>query len=233
MASDAGESGETSNQEDDMDVAIAGGHGQIARHLSRMLSERGDRVRGLIRNEAQADDLLAVGAQPVVVDLEQATAAEIAAAIKGTDAVVFAAGAGPGSGAARKETVDHAAAVKLLEAAQIAGAQRYIIISSMGADDPPSRDDVFSVYLRAKARADQAVMESDRAWTVVRPGRLTNDPGTGRVALARHVERGQVPREDVAAVIVAALDDDRTIGKVFEVVSGDSEIGWALSNLVS
>jgi uncharacterized protein YbjT (DUF2867 family) len=129
--------------------------------------------------------------------------------------------------------VDHAAAVKLLEAAQIAGAQRYIIISSMGADDPPSRDDVFSVYLRAKARADQAVMESDRAWTVVRPGRLTNDPGTGRVALARHVERGQVPREDVAAVIVAALDDDRTIGKVFEVVSGDSEIGWALSNLVS
>jgi uncharacterized protein YbjT (DUF2867 family) len=198
-----------------------------------MLSERGDRVRGLIRNEAQSDDLRAVGATPVVVDLEEASAAEIAEAIKGADAVVFAAGAGPGSGAVRKETVDYAAAVKLVEAAQIAGAQRYIIISSMGADDPPPGDDVFAVYLRAKARADQAVMDSDRAWTVVRPGRLTNDPGTGRVALARHVERGQIPREDVAAVIVAALDDDRTIGQVFEVVSGDSEIGWALSNLVS
>ena len=216
-----------------MDVAIAGGHGQIARHLSRMLAERGDRVRGLIRNEAQSDDLLAVGATPVVADLEQASAAEIAEAIKGADAVVFAAGAGPGSGAARKETVDYAAAVKLVEAAQIAGAQRYIIISSMGADDPPPGDDVFAVYLRAKARADQVVMDSDRAWTVVRPGRLTNDSGTGRVALARHVGRGQIPREDVAAVIVAALDDDRTIGQVFEVVSGDSEIGWALSNLVS
>jgi uncharacterized protein YbjT (DUF2867 family) len=198
-----------------------------------MLSDRGDRVRGLIRNEAQSDDLRAVGATPVVVDLEEASAAEIAEAIKGADAVVFAAGAGPGSGAVRKETVDYAAAVKLVEAAQIAGAQRYIIISSMGADDPPPGDDVFAVYLRAKARADQAVMDSDRAWTVVRPGRLTNDPGTGRVALARHVERGQIPREDVAAVIVAALDDDRTIGQVFEVVSGDSEIGWALSNLVS
>src|SRR5919106_1915752 len=207
-----------------MDVAIAGGHGQIARHLSRMLAERGDRVRGLIRNEAQSDDLGAVGATPVVVDLEEASAAEIAEAIKGADAVVFAAGAGPGSGAVRKETVDYAAAVKLVEAAQIAGAQRYIIISSMGADDPPPGDDVFAVYLRAKARADQVVMDSDRAWTVVRPGRLTNDSGTGRVALARHVGRGQIPREDVAAVIAAALDDDRTIGQVFEVVSGDSEI---------
>lgn len=186
-----------------MDVAIAGGHGKIARHLSRMLSERGDRVRGLIRNAAQSDGL------------------------------VFAAGAGPGSGAARKETVDYEAAIKLLEAAQAAGIQRYIMISSMGTDRPPAGDDVFSVYLRAKARADEAVMASDRAWTIIRPGRLTNAQGTGRVAMARRVDRGQVPREDVAAVIVAALDDDRTIGQVFEVVSGDSEIGWALSDLVS
>lgn len=215
-----------------MDVAIAGGHGQIALHLSRMLSERGDRVRGLIRNTAHSDDLREVGATPVVVDLEQASAADVADAITGADAVVFAAGAGPGSGAARKETVDYEGAVKLLEAAQAVGAQRYVIISSVGADDPPSGDEVFAVYLRAKARADQAVMDSDRAWTVVRPGRLTNDPGTGQVTLAEHVERGEVPREDVAAVVVAALDDDRTIGRVFEVVGGDSEIGWGLSNLV-
>jgi uncharacterized protein YbjT (DUF2867 family) len=218
-----------------VNVAIAGGHGQIALHVSRMLSERGDRVRGLIRNPEHTDDLRRLGAEPVVLDLEQASAADVAEAIDGADAVVFAAGAGPGSGAARKETVDYEGAVKLLEAAQVAGAQRYVMISAMGTDNPPGGDgggdDVFAVYLRAKARADQAVMASDRAWTVVRPGRLTNDPGASRVALARRVERGEVPREDVAAVIVAALDDDRTIGQVFEVVGGDTEITRALSDL--
>lgn len=216
-----------------MDVAIAGGHGQIALHLSRMLSQRGDRVRGLIRDELQATDLRAVGSEPVVLDLEQASAAEIAEAITGSDAVVFAAGAGPGSGAARKETVDYEGAIKLLEAAQLAGAQRYVMVSSMGTDNPPSGDQVFNVYLRAKARADQVVMNSDRAWTIVRPGRLTNDAGTGRVRLARHVNRGEVPREDVAAVIAAALDVDRTIGHVFELVGGDAEISKALSDLAS
>lgn len=216
-----------------MDVAIAGGHGKIALHLSRMLSQRGDQVRGLIRNEDQSDDLREVGSTPVVFDLETADAAALAGVISDADAVVFAAGAGPGSGAERKETVDHQGAVKLLAAAQTAGAQRYVVVSSMGADDPPLGDEVFAVYLQAKARADQAVMDSDRAWTVVRPGGLTDDPGTGLVALARHVERGKVPREDVAAVIVAVLDDDRTIGRVFEVVGGDTEIVKALSDLAS
>lgn len=216
-----------------MDVAIAGGHGKIALHLSRMLSQRGDKVRGLIRDDDQSDDLREVGSTPVVFDLEDADAAALAGVITGADAVVFAAGAGPGSGAARKETVDYEGAVKLLEAARTAGAQRYVIISSMGAGDPPQGDEVFAVYLRAKARADQTVMDSDRAWTVVRPGGLTDDPGTGRVTLARHVDRGQIPREDVAAVIVAALDDDRTIGRVFEVVGGETEISKALSDLVS
>ena len=216
-----------------MDVAIAGGHGQIALHLSRMLSERGDRVRGLIRNEAQSDDLRDVGATPVVIDLEQATADDIARAITGADVAMFAAGAGPGSGAARKETMDYEGAVKLLEAARSTGVQRYVIISSMGAGNPPQGDSVFEVYLRAKARADEAVMNSDRAWTIVRPGRLTNDPGTARVTLGPHVKRGEVPREDVAAVIVAALDDDRTIGKVFELVGGDTPIDRALADLVS
>jgi nucleoside-diphosphate-sugar epimerase len=216
-----------------VDVAIAGGHGQIALHLSRMLSERGDRVRGLIRNEAQSDDLRDVGATPVVIDLEQATADDIARAITGADVAMFAAGAGPGSGAARKETMDYEGAVKLLEAARSTGVQRYVIISSMGAGNPPQGDSVFEVYLRAKARADEAVMNSDRAWTIVRPGRLTNDPGTARVTLGPHVKRGEVPREDVAAVIVAALDDDRTIGKVFELVGGDTPIDRALADLVS
>lgn len=215
-----------------MDVAIAGGHGQIALHLSRLLSQRGDTVRGIIRAADQRDDLAEVGARGVVLDLEHAPVVEIADAISGADAVVFAAGAGPGSGAARKETVDHEAAVKVAEAAGRADVGRYVMISAMGTDDPPDGDDVFEVYLRAKARADRDVMDTDLAWTIVRPGRLTDDAGTGIVALARHVDRGEIPREDVAAVIVAALDDARSAGHIVEVVGGDTPVVEALHAVV-
>jgi uncharacterized protein YbjT (DUF2867 family) len=214
-----------------MDVVIAGGHGKIALHLTRMLAARGDGVRGLIRDERQSEDLREAGAEPVVLDLENAGVADIVAALEGADAVVFAAGAGPGSGAARKETVDYGAAVKTLEAAKEAGVDRYVIVSSMGADNPPEGDDVFSVYLRAKARADEAVIGSDRAWTVVRPGSLTNDAGTGRVHLDRHVRRGQVPREDVAAVLLAVLDNPRTARQVVELVGGQTPIDEAIAAL--
>ncbi|CAN5877946.1 SDR family oxidoreductase [soil metagenome] len=215
-----------------MDVAIAGGHGQIALHLSRLLSQRGDTVRGIIRAADQRDDLAEVGARGVVLDLEHAPVVEIADAISGADAVVFAAGAGPGSGAARKETVDHEAAVKVAKAAGRADVGRYVMISAMGTDDPPDGDDVFEVYLRAKARADRDVMDTDLAWTIVRPGRLTDDAGTGIVALARHVDRGEIPREDVAAVIVAALDDARSAGHIVEVVGGDTPVVEALHAVV-
>lgn len=214
-----------------MDVAIAGGRGKVALHLSRMLSQRGDTVRGIIRSEAQANDLVVVGATPVVLNLEESDAGALAEVIRGADAVVFAAGAGPGSGPRRKETVDYEGAVKLLQAAERNGIERYVIISSMGADDPPEGDDVFAVYLRAKARADEAVMRSPLAWTIVRPGGLTNDPDTGRVHVAPHVERGKIPRADVAAVLVAVLDDERTAGHVFEVVSGDTPIADAIAAL--
>jgi uncharacterized protein YbjT (DUF2867 family) len=212
-----------------VDVAIAGGHGQIALHLGRMLSERGDTVRGLIRSPVQQDDLAEVGARGVVLDLERASVVEVTDAIDGADAVVFAAGAGPGSGAARKETVDHEAAVKLRDAAEQAGVARYIMISAMGTDDPPDGDEVFDVYLRAKARADRDIMASDLAWTIVRPGSLTDDAGTGTVTLARHVDRGRIPRADVAAVVIAALDDDATAGHIVEVVGGDTPIAEALA----
>jgi uncharacterized protein YbjT (DUF2867 family) len=212
-----------------MDVVIAGGHGQIALLLSGLLTQRGDRVRGLIRKPEQSADLEAAGAEPVVLDLEHAAAEDVAGVLEGADAVVFAAGAGPGSGPERKETVDYGAAIKLLEAAGAAGVERYVMVSAMGTDDPPDGDEVFAVYLRAKARADRAVMDSDLAWTVVRPGGLTDADPTGRVQLARHVPRGKVPRADVAAVLAAALADDRTAGHVFEVVGGDTPIGEALA----
>jgi nucleoside-diphosphate-sugar epimerase len=215
-----------------MDIVIAGAHGKVARHLARLLAGRGDAVRGIIRSASQAEDVRADGAEQVVLDLEAATVADVAGAIRGAGAVVFAAGAGPGSGAARKWTVDHGAAVKVLEAARSAGVGRYVIVSAMGTDDPPAGEDVSSVYLRAKARADEALMASDLAWTIVRPGGLTVDPPTGRVRLGRHVDRGQIPRADVAAVLAAVLHEPRTAGHVIEVVSGDTPIPDALARLL-
>ncbi|MFP3913447.1 MAG: SDR family oxidoreductase [Actinomycetota bacterium] len=213
-----------------MRIVVAGGHGQIARLFGELVSPDHE-VVGLIRDPAQSADLEEVGMRPVVVDLEEAGPPELARIIHGSDALVFSAGAGPGSGATRKETVDYGAAVKSMEAAASAGVARFVMVSAMGTDDPPPDDSVFSTYLRAKARADSRLMGSSLAWTVVRPGRLTDEAGTGRVRLARHVERGTVPRQDVAAVLVGVLQRDGTVGKVFEVVSGDTPISRALDAL--
>jgi uncharacterized protein YbjT (DUF2867 family) len=208
-------------------IAIAGGHGKIALILGRLLAERGDTVRGLIRNPDQADDLRAAGIEPVIADLESES--DIASAIRGADAVVFAAGAGPGSGDARKKTVDLGGAVKLVEAAKAEGVSRYLIVSSMGADKAPADGaEGFGAYLQAKFEADEAVRASGLDYTVVRPGGLTDDPGTGLVTIAEDTGRGKVPRADVAAVFVACLDTPSTIGQSFDLISGTTPIPDAL-----
>jgi uncharacterized protein YbjT (DUF2867 family) len=212
-----------------VDVAIAGGHGQVARRLARLLVERGDTVFGLIRKREHADDLRADGSEPVLIDLEAAGPDEVAEAIKGVDAVVFAAGAGRGSGPERKLTVDRDGAIKLLEASRSAGVPRYVIVSSVGAESPPDDDDVFSVYLRAKAEADAAVTASDRDWTVVRPGMLTDDPGTGRALVQTDPIRDSVARDDVAAVLAAVLHEPRSAGAVLYVIAGEQPIEEALT----
>ncbi|RBY89955.1 NAD(P)H-binding protein [Blastococcus sp. TF02A-26] len=217
-----------------MRIAIAGAHGQIARRLGRLLSARGDTVVGIVRNPAHQDDLSADGVEPTVLDLESASVDDVAAVVRGADAVVFAAGAGPGSGIPRKDTVDRAAAVLLADAAEQAGVRTYLLVSSMGADlvadgaTPDGVDEVFTAYLRAKLAAEQDVLGRSRlSATVLRPGGLTDDPGTGRVTLARSVERGSVPRDDVAAVLVALLDAP-TDGAVLELVAGPTPIGEAV-----
>jgi uncharacterized protein YbjT (DUF2867 family) len=215
-----------------MDVVIAGGHGKVGRRLATLLVARGDRVRGLIRNPDHAADLRADGSEPVVCDLEQAGVADVAAAIAGADAVVFAAGAGPGSGAQRKLTVDRDGAIKLLAAARSAAVERYVMVSSIGAEQPPDGDDVFSVYLRAKAQADAALAASDRAWTIVRPGSLTDEPGTGRVRLTADPVRGDVSRDDVAAVLAEVLHEPRSVLHTFYVVAGDDPVPEALAALL-
>jgi uncharacterized protein YbjT (DUF2867 family) len=214
-----------------MQIAIAGAHGNIARRLTQRLAARGDTVVGLIRNPDHADDVSAQGGQPVVCDLERATVEEIAAAITGSTAVVFAAGAGPGSGAERKLTVDRDGAIKLLQAAGSVDAPRYLIVSSVGAENPPDGDDVFSVYLRAKAQADAAVQESDRDWTILRPGRLSDDPAAGRVRLQSDPFRGQIARDDVAAVLDALLEEPRTAGLILYVNTGEETIAQAINRV--
>src|SRR3954465_2455413 len=196
-------------------VVIAGGHGKIALILERLLSERGDSVAGFIRNPDHAADLQAAGADALVGDLESASVDDVAKHLEGADAVVFAAGAGPGSGAARKETVDRGASVLFADAAERAGVRRFLTVSAMGAahEPPPGTDPVFAASLRAKGAADDDIRARDALyWTVLRPGRLTDDPGTGLVNLAEHTGRAEVTRDDVAAVLAALLDEPRTAG---------------------
>ena len=211
-----------------MRLAIAGGHGQIALRLANILSLRGDEVVALIRNPDHSGDVRQAGAEPVVVDLEHASGADVAQAIAGSDAVVFAAGAGPGSGPGRKDTMDYGGAVTLIAAAQQAGVRRYVIVSSMGANPDAPGDDTFSVYLRAKGRADDAVRGSGLDATVVRPGGLTNDPGTGHVTLGENLPSGQVTRDDVAGVLAAVLDSPNTIGRTLDLTGGDTPIAEAV-----
>jgi uncharacterized protein YbjT (DUF2867 family) len=215
-----------------MDVVVAGGHGKIGLRLLRLLAERGDRGRGLVRNPEHASDLEAVGAEPVVADLEQLD--DLAPCVEGADAVVFAAGAGPGSGPERKRTVDLGAAVKLIDAARRTGVKRYVIVSSIGAHDPEGGPEQMRPYLEAKAEADRALVASGLDYTVVRPGSLTDDAGTGGVDLRTELGgRGQITRDDVAAILVACLDLPETIGLTFEAFAGDQPIEDALRALAS
>jgi uncharacterized protein YbjT (DUF2867 family) len=212
-----------------MDVLVAGGHGQIGLRLLERLSARGDRARGLIRNPDHAADLEAIGAEAVVCDLESEDPTPY---LDGADAVVFAAGAGPGSGDERKRSMDYGGAVKLVEAAMATGVARYVMVSSMGAGDPDRSPDAMRAYQRAKGEADAALVASALDYTIVRPGGLTNDPGTGLISAAVSLgRRGTVPRDDVAATLVAVLDTPSTVGITFETLEGDIPITEAVTAL--
>lgn len=215
-----------------MDVLIAGGHGQIARRLIRILSQHGHHARGLIRNPDHAADLEADGGHPVLCDLEHD---DLRPHVGGADAIVFAAGAGPGSGPDRKQTVDLGAALKCIEAAQELGVDRFVIVSSIGTQDieigtPPTP---MRPYLEAKAAADDALRTSGLSWTIVKPGSLTDEPGSGTVELATALgRRGPVSRDNVAAVIYRCLLADNTIRTEFELFDGPTPIEAAVAALL-
>lgn len=198
--------------------------------LIRLLAVGGDEVVSLDRKAEYGDELRKAGAEPVVCDLERVSVRQVADAVESADAVVFAAGAGPGSGPERKWTMDYAGAVKLMAAAMVAGVRRYVIVSSIGAD-PEAEGDDFAVYLRAKGRADGELEQSGLDYTVVRPSRLSDEPGTGRVEAGGRVERREISRDDVAAVLAAVLASHNTVGKTFEITSGDVPVDEALAGL--
>lgn len=210
-------------------VLVAGAHGQIAMLLHPQLVARGHRVRGLIRDPAQGADLERAGAEPVLCDLERED--DLTPYTDGADAVVFAAGAGPGSGPERKQTVDLGAAVKLIRACEATGTRRYLMVSAMGAAHPTSGPEAMVPYLKAKAGADEALRASGLDHTIVRPGRLTDGPATGRVRAGEGLGRGEISRADTALVLAACLDEPGTIGRTFDVLAGETAIGEALGAL--
>jgi uncharacterized protein YbjT (DUF2867 family) len=217
-----------------MRVVIAGGHGKIALLLERLLAGCGDQAVGLIRNPAHAADVQQAGAEAVVCDLEAASADDVAVLLSGADAVVFAAGAGAGSGAPRKDSVDRAAAVLMADAAERAGVRRFVQISSMGAGRPPrpGTDEVWAAYIAAKTAAEADLRSRDLDWIILRPGGLTDAPATGRIRLAAPpVPAGTIPRADVAAVIAALLDDPGTGHQTLELVGGDSPVAAAVRSI--
>lgn len=216
-------------------IAIVGAHGKVAQQLMRVLYDRGDDFVGLVRSEEHADDVYRLGGEGHVLDIEQADSAAIAMAFVGCDAVVFSAGAGPGSGVARKRTVDYAGSVKSAEAAASAGVRRFVQVSAWGVDAPVAADadPQWRAYVEAKRDADADLRASGLDWTILRPGGLTFDEGTGHVLLGESVPRGVIPREDVARLIAECIADPSTIGRTWEVVSGDVPIERAVRALTA
>ena len=213
-----------------MKVLVAGAAGKTARRMVQKLAQKGHEVRGLVRKEEQLSDVKKSGAEPMLVDLEKEEAGgAVGEAVEGYDAIIFAAGAGPGSGASRKETMDYGGAVKLIEAAEKHGVGRYLMLSSMGASDPESGSEAMQPYLHAKGRADERLQNSNLNYTIIRPGSLTNEEGTGRIQAAPSIgRRGEISRDDVAETFVAALEAENTYRKTFEILSGDIPISEAL-----
>lgn len=211
-------------------IAVVGGHGNVARHLHPLLVAAGHTPVALVRREEYRAELEGRGAEVRLLDVEGEDAAGFAGAFEGCHAVVFAAGGGPDGNIERKRTVDLEGSLKSIEGARRAGIYRFVQVSAIGVDMPlpPDTDPVWRAYVEAKRDADAALRASGLDWTIIRPGRLTDGPPTGLVALGPDVERGEVPRADVAAVLAAVIDTGGGIGAQWDLVSGETPIDEAV-----
>jgi uncharacterized protein YbjT (DUF2867 family) len=213
-----------------MRVAIVGGHGKVARQLHPLLVRSGHTPVALVRWEAYRAELEELGSEVRLLDIEHDGVDRFTAAFTGCEAVVFSAGGGPDGNVERKRTVDLEGSLKSIEAATSLGIRRFLQVSAISVDDPvpPDTGEVWRAYVEAKRDADAALRSSGLDWTIIRPGRLTDDPGTGAVSLGPDVARGAIPRADVAGVLAAVLTDDRTIGHQWNAVAGVTPIGQAV-----
>ena len=218
-----------------MRVAIVGGHGQIARQLHPLLVAAGHQPVALVRNESRRPELEAAGAEVRLLDIEQEDAVAFGRAFEGCRAVVFAAGGGPDGNKERKRTVDLEGSLKSIDGARQAGIRRFVQVSAIDVDQPVGADaaDVWRAYVEAKRDADAALRDTELDWTIIRPGRLTDDDPTGLVALGADVPRAAVPRGDVAAVLAAVLDRPETTGHQWNLVSGEDTIGHAIDRALT
>jgi len=215
-------------------IAVVGGHGKVALELHPILVAAGHVPVALVRDEGYRKELEGLGAEVRILDIENQDASAFADAFAGCDAVVFTAGGGPDGNIERKRTVDLEGSLKSVEGAVAAGVRRFAQVSAIGVDDPLDDDvsPVWKAYVEAKRDADAALRASDLDWTILRPGRLTDDPATGLVSLGPDVSRGDITRADVAAVVVAVLDTTATVEKQWDLVGGDTPVERAIATLL-
>lgn len=216
-------------------IAVVGGHGKIAMKLHPLLVEAGHTSIALARSEDYREEIASAGAGLRVLDIENAGQVDFERAFEGVDAVVFAAGGGPDGNIERKRTVDLEGSLNSQLAAVNLGISRFIQVSAYGVDNPvaPDSSAVWQAYVDAKAHADRLLRESELDWTILRPGQLTDDEPSGAIQLSKHVEPGSITRADVAALILEVLQDDRSIGRQWEVTNGSVPIAQAVTAAVS
>jgi len=212
-----------------MKITVIGANGKIGRLLLPQLVEAGFEVRGMVRDQAQLDRVAAVGAQPVVGDLDDV----FEPVLEGTDGVVFSAGSGGHTGPDRTMIIDLWGAIKVIRAAERLGAKRFVMVGSRRSRDPDATPIGIRHYMVAKLIADEYLERSALDFTIVRPGALTDEPPTGRVSAAETLltEQTSITRADVAATIVACLRDPTTIGKQFDLLAGNTPIAEAIAGV--
>ena len=209
-----------------MNVLVAGAHGQVGIQLTELLAEEGEHsVHGMVRSRDQVEDIESLGAEAVLADLTEE--GDVERAVENRDAIIFAAG----SGGEDVTGVDRDGAISMIDAAEQAGASRFVMLSAINADSPEDSPDALGDYLDAKAAADAHLRESSLTYTICRPGTLTDEPPTGEIEVGTDLNRGEITRADVARVLAATLDVSVTYGETFEVLNGDTSIGAALSSL--
>jgi len=212
-------------------VLVVGANGQIGQKLTEILhSDDEHSVLAMVRKQEQKEEFSKKGIETVIADLE-GSVAQLKQAMKGCDAIVFTAGSGGGTGAEKTLLIDLDGAVKTMEAAEAAGVDRFIMVSALQANNRENWNEAIKPYYVAKHYADRVLMQSNLTYTIIRPGGLLNEKGTGKISVGDQLERGYIPREDVAQTIVEALSNDHTKKRSFDLIAGDDQISVALNKL--